>query len=565
MIERRKFRRRNRPLDEDTHDPQNDAPIPPLETREERLARRNAEADAEASLPAQHDEITAETEPTAAAQAAETDASPKADTETESDPAAEPQTAERDAQYAAIREAEKARRTDQARKALETRRATAARAALEARRAQEALQAKRDRLAGEDHAAKEQLLTQEAQAAEEHRLAQEAQAAEEQRLAQEAQAAEEQRLAQEAQAAEEQRLAQEAQAAEEQRLAQEAQAAEEQRLAQEAQAAEEQRLAQEAQAAEEQRLARRLRETDESRRDEMPSVRTARSTEAKLRKILTTEPRNEQPASQAADDQDEQQPGAKPSAFPLVSVEDEIRRNWDCLGRFSVDAGHLERNRIVTAGRDDPAHAAFDVLRTRLLQALSERGWKRVAVTSPSQGCGKTFTAANLAISLSRQQNCRTLLLDCDLRRPTLHKVIGVDAPGSMGDVLRGRTFPEQHLLRMGENSIHAGDSIAFGFNGVAEPYASELLQSPEAAAALDRMEDMFKPDVVLFDLPPALYYDDVIAFKARFDGVLLVLGGGLSTPKEVREVERRMGEDTPLLGTVLNKAEGTTLSKYTY
>ncbi|MHA7867420.1 MAG: CpsD/CapB family tyrosine-protein kinase [Salipiger thiooxidans] len=253
---------------------------------------------------------------------------------------------------------------------------------------------------------------------------------------------------------------------------------------------------------------------------------------------------------------------ARPTAQSPMPLQ---QRGWDDLADFSVDARHLERNRIVTAARQDPAHAAFDILRTKLLQGLANHGWKRVAITSPTKDCGKTFTAANLAISLSRHQNCRTLLLDCDLRRPTLHKVMGFRDPGSMGDMLRGLLPPERHLVRMGENAIHAGHNIAFGFNGAVEPYASELLQTPRTAETLRQMETMLQPDVVLFDLPPALYFDDVMAFRPLFDGVLLVIGGGITTDKEVREVERLLGENTPLLGMVLNKAEGTSLDKYTY
>ncbi|WP_289150087.1 CpsD/CapB family tyrosine-protein kinase [uncultured Salipiger sp.] len=253
---------------------------------------------------------------------------------------------------------------------------------------------------------------------------------------------------------------------------------------------------------------------------------------------------------------------ARPTAQSPAPLQ---QRGWDDLADFSVDARHLEHNRIVTAARQDPAHAAFDILRTKLLQGLADHGWKRVAITSPTKNCGKTFTAANLAISLSRHQNCRTLLLDCDLRRPTLHKVMGFRDPGSMGDMLRGLLPPERHLVRMGENAIHAAHNIAFGFNGAVEPYASELLQTPRTAETLRQVETLLRPDVVLFDLPPALYFDDVMAFRPLFDGVLLVIGGGITTDKEVREVERLLGENTPLLGMVLNKAEGTSLDKYTY
>ena len=172
---------------------------------------------------------------------------------------------------------------------------------------------------------------------------------------------------------------------------------------------------------------------------------------------------------------------------------------------------------------------------------------------------------ANLAISLSRQENCRTLLLDFDMRRPNMHKILGINDPGSLGDMLRGVTAPGDHLLRMGRNPVNAGRNIAFGLNSRPEAYAAELLQDPRAEECLRRIEDDFAPDVVLIDLPPALSYDDVIAARPLFDGVLLVIGGGMTTEKEIAEVERRLGDSTPILGMILNKAEGTELDRYSY
>ncbi|MCH2094778.1 MAG: exopolysaccharide biosynthesis protein [Rhodobacteraceae bacterium] len=262
---------------------------------------------------------------------------------------------------------------------------------------------------------------------------------------------------------------------------------------------------------------------------------------------------------------------AKPNMTePLVLSDPEPgtpsrHARWDRLRAFPVDEKLLRRNRIITADRSDPAHAAFDILRTRLLQALRERGWHRVAITSPTKNCGKTFTAANLAISLSRQENCRTILMDLDLRNPSLHKVLGAANPGAIGDMLRGKITPRDHLRRMAKNQIHAGHNVAFGFNDEVEPYAAELLQETSTSEALREMEARFDPDVVLFDLPPALYHDDVMGFRPQFDGVLLVIGGGVTSPKEVKAVERRLSADTPLLGTVLNYAEGTNVKKYSY
>ncbi|WP_375259165.1 exopolysaccharide biosynthesis protein [Citreimonas sp.] len=256
------------------------------------------------------------------------------------------------------------------------------------------------------------------------------------------------------------------------------------------------------------------------------------------------------------------------SPAPRLAPADATARQaqvWDALDTFSASSAHLDRHRVVAALRDDAAHAAFDLLRTRLLHTLADRGWKRVAITSPTARCGKTFTAANLAISLSRQENCRTILLDLDLRRPSLHGTLGQANPASIGDMLRGDVAPADHLLRLGANDFDGGHGLAVGFNGRRERFAAELMQDPRTARTLSRIESEFTPDVMLFDLPPALYTDDVMALQPHFDGVILVLGGGITTPKEVKAVERRLGDKVPLLGMVLNMAEDGQIQHYPY
>ncbi|WP_323767602.1 exopolysaccharide biosynthesis protein [Antarctobacter sp.] len=344
--------------------------------------------------------------------------------------------------------------------------------------------------------------------------------------------------------AEQKRRAEEAEAArivlEQERAAE----AEKARIAEEAHQAEQRRIEAEARAAEARRLEEERRAEDAARRKAEAAV--------PVLPLTDMVPVTRQPDPPAATTLAEK---------PVADVD----TAWAALPELTVEKVHLARNRIITASREDPAHGAFDVLRTRLLQALSENGWRRVAITSPGKDCGKTFTAANLAISLSRQENCRTLLMDLDMRRPSLHKALGINDPGSVGDMLRGMTPPEVHLRRMGRNPVNAGRNIAFALNDRAEPYASELLQDPRSIETLRAIEDHYAPDVVLFDLPPALFYDDVIAARPLFDGVLLVIGGGLTTESEVSEVERRLGDTMPILGMVLNKAEGTDIGRYTY
>ena len=254
-------------------------------------------------------------------------------------------------------------------------------------------------------------------------------------------------------------------------------------------------------------------------------------------------------------------PDAKPQSAPVFDPE----ASWKRIDRFPLNAQRLAERNVITALRTDPSHTRFDILRTRMLQALSENGWKRVAITSPTKDCGKTFTAANLAVSLSRQENCRTVLLDLDMRSPSLHKIFGVSDTGAIGDMLRGDIAPDAHLQGFAPNSIAAGSHVAIGFNGIVEPYAAELLQDPSTKTVLEEIETQFQPDVMLFDLPPALLNDDVIAMRPHIDALLIVAAGGLTKANDIKETERRVGENIPLLGVVLNKSEHIEAGDYSY
>lgn len=229
---------------------------------------------------------------------------------------------------------------------------------------------------------------------------------------------------------------------------------------------------------------------------------------------------------------------------------------WERLSHFTLDPRHLARNRVISAGRTDPAHVAFNVLRTRILRALKARGWSRIGITSPSQGCGKTFVASNLALSLSRQASCRTVLVDMDLRIPALARVLGVPNPGRIKDFLTGGAALETHFLRVAPN-------LAVGLNSEMVPDSAELMQEPVAAVALDGMRAAFRPDVVLYDLPPALVCDDVFAFLPQLDCVLLVAGGGTTRAEDVRKCERLFADQISVLGVILNRSEDPAIEPY--
>ncbi len=229
---------------------------------------------------------------------------------------------------------------------------------------------------------------------------------------------------------------------------------------------------------------------------------------------------------------------------------------WDALRSAALDTDHLLRHRVITATRADPANITFGQLRTRMSRALRTHGWSRVGITSAGPGCGKTFVASNLALSFARQASCRVALVDLDLRLPNLARVLGVPYPGQIRDFLNGHRSTSEHFLR-------AAPNLALGLNATPVPDPAELLQEPSTAQALGTMITTLRPDVVLYDLPPALVCDDVLAFLPRLDCILLVAGGGISKAEDIRQCERLFEGQIPLLGVLLNRSEDKPADPY--
>jgi len=228
----------------------------------------------------------------------------------------------------------------------------------------------------------------------------------------------------------------------------------------------------------------------------------------------------------------------------------EIARGaWEGLPPLVIDAEVAANNRVVTLNRSSPVHSAFDMMRTKLLRLLRENKWTSVAITSPTPACGKTCIALNLAFSLANQRDCRTVLIDLDLRRPQVGKTLAIKNAGSMESFLRGEAGLRETFFRYGDN-------LAVAANQKAVQFSAELLQSAAAAQSLQEMCQEIRPSVILYDLPPMLSTDDVLAFLPNVDGVILVAAAEQSTVSEVDICEESLRERTNVLGVVLNKSQ---------
>lgn len=233
-------------------------------------------------------------------------------------------------------------------------------------------------------------------------------------------------------------------------------------------------------------------------------------------------------------------------ANPAPAAQSDIDAAWAALSPLNSDPARMRNARIVAFAGGHEA-VTFDMMRTKVLQQMRANGWRRLAITSPTQGCGKSTIALNLAFSLARQTESRTILAELDLRRPSLAKVLGIAGRPGFSRVLQGQADFADVALRHGE-----GLAIAVNDGPVRDP--AELLHGSGVAGALAGIEARYAPGMMLFDMPPMLVSDDTMAFMNQVDAVLLIAAAEATTVKEVDACERELASQTNVMGVVLNK-----------
>ncbi|KPP83971.1 MAG: AAA domain [Rhodobacteraceae bacterium HLUCCA08] len=218
---------------------------------------------------------------------------------------------------------------------------------------------------------------------------------------------------------------------------------------------------------------------------------------------------------------------------------------WEALAPFEIEPRQLERHRVVT--REAGAKATpFDILRTKVLLQMRQNGWTRLAITSPMPQSGKTTTACNLALGLGRQRDLRSMLLDTDLRDPSVGTFFNARPDRSIGEVFAGEVDFADQALRIGAN-------VAVSMAREAEGDPTRLLLAEETAEVIDRIEARYKPDVMIFDLPSVLVNDDTRAFLKNVDCALIVVRANQTRYSQFDTCEREIAEHTNVLGVVLN------------
>jgi len=177
-------------------------------------------------------------------------------------------------------------------------------------------------------------------------------------------------------------------------------------------------------------------------------------------------------------------------------------------------------------------------------------------MTSALPGEGKTTTAMNLALAYAEQRNCRTLLVDADLRRPSVSGFISPEPALGLSEVLAAEAPLDHALVEMSDSKLWV---LAAGAPSEAP---LELLQKSALGKVIAELRTRF--DRIVIDAPPTVPFTDAAVLASHADGALLVIRAGATTVPLVRRARESLLQ-AKVLGVVVNAVETTAVDRYYY
>jgi exopolysaccharide/PEP-CTERM locus tyrosine autokinase len=222
------------------------------------------------------------------------------------------------------------------------------------------------------------------------------------------------------------------------------------------------------------------------------------------------------------------------------------------------DSINVDRNLVVLLKPHSFESEQFKMLMTKLLFPPSGEPIRSLIVTSAVPDEGKSFVTANLAISIAQNLQKHVLIIDCDLRRPSIHKQFGLgDVPGLSEHIANGTSLSSL-LLKTNVDRLSILPGGKPPFNPV------ELLSSQQMSKLLEEVKERYSDRYIVIDTPPPKMTAETYALSRQVDGIILVVEYGKTPRKMVSDVVEIMGKEK-IIGVVLNKFDMSLSSYYGY
>ncbi len=238
------------------------------------------------------------------------------------------------------------------------------------------------------------------------------------------------------------------------------------------------------------------------------------------------------------------QPAARYAPAPA-----EAGQRLAAVNAVKISEVAMEQHRIVAHRTRSKEADTFRLLRTQVLQAMTQDGMKTLGITSPNYGDGKTTIALNLAISIALDMKQTVLLVDLDLRKPNVMDYLGLATSVGLTDHFTHNVPIAECLVRP------SFDRLSLLPAGKVMEGSSEVLGSPKIAALADELRHRYPDRLIIYDLPPVLAQDDPLVFLPHVDGVLLVVEEGNTRTHDLKASLRAL-TNAHIIGTVLNNSQ---------
>ncbi len=195
-----------------------------------------------------------------------------------------------------------------------------------------------------------------------------------------------------------------------------------------------------------------------------------------------------------------------------------------------------------------PASEAYRTLRMNLQYATLDTALRTLLITSPGPDEGKSTTLANLGVTIAQIEK-RVILVDCDLRRPRLHQIWGLENQIGFTTMML-----EEHYLEEPPLQATPIENLLLLPSGQLPPRPADLLGSQRMDAVVERL--LQEADMLLFDAPPVMGVTDAVVLATKVDGVLLVVSAGETKREDAQNALARLNAvNARVVGSVLNNA----------
>ncbi|MEE9117685.1 MAG: polysaccharide biosynthesis tyrosine autokinase [Calditrichia bacterium] len=214
-----------------------------------------------------------------------------------------------------------------------------------------------------------------------------------------------------------------------------------------------------------------------------------------------------------------------------------------------VESDNIDTNMVALLEPRSFEAEQFKILRTKLLFPASGKPVRTLMVTSAVPGEGKSFVAANLAVSIAQNIHEHVLIIDCDMRMPCIHKRFGFGKVPGLSEYLSSRTPIESLMLKT------KVDKLSLLPAGEPPDNPSELLSSQIMSDFLKEVKDRYSDRYIIIDSPPPKLTAETYAISRQVDGILLVVKHGDTPRKMVSELIETIGKEK-ILGVVYNNLD---------